>query len=911
MDLRQLHGDWPELSALIDQALSLPAGEHNAWLAALGPGRPGLHERLAHLLENAPAGETDDFLAVLPRFGVPAAEPGEAVDPLEAPAPGDPVGPYRLLAELGRGGMGAVWLAERADAQPRRKIALKLPHIGWAPGLAARLGRERDMLASLAHPNIARLYDAGVDQFGRPYLALEYVDGVPIDRYCESRVLPLRARLGLVLQIAAAVGHAHTRLIVHRDLKPSNILVTASGEVRLLDFGIAKLLQNEDGSEATELTGIAGRALTPDYASPEQIRGDPIGTASDVYSLGVVAFELLTGARPYRLKGAASASVLAEAIDGAEVPLASRAAAKPVSRSQLSGDLDAILNKALKKNPAERYPTVVAFADDIERHLRHAPVAARPDRIGYRTRKFVLRHALQVTAGALVLAALFVGSGVAVWQARQARFEAARAEQVKDFALSIFADADTDSGAGAATTAADLLKAAKVRVEGELSGRPEVAVELMTSIGFGLLGQGLFDDAGDVLRRAVDLAAKHLGAHDPRSLAANVTYGEALVGLDRTKEAIAVLTPAVAEAQLQHDTHALVTALRWLGSAHLDAGDMNAGVASSRAAVDALATSTGPVRKLDAAEAWQSLANALVFSQREGQVDAARRGLALTRELYGTRTTGATLQARLLLARALTSEGQSRAALDELTTVLVDTTLLLGPTHQKVEFAANMLGNARMDVGEVSAAADAYRIALDAAERAPGKPAAGRGLEHYVLGSALAAARRGEEALPHFEAAARLLREAGGEKAPLALRALSARALTLTRLGQLDDAERGFATLADAPWAGADKAVHAARVAILRSRQGRHDEAVALARGAVEGLNSHPSKNARAGAASALGIVLLAAGRPAEATSPLREAVRLYAEKQLVISPDRADAIAALARAEIEAGPGAASGSKP
>ncbi len=907
MDIRNLRGDWPALSTLLDEALALPPTERSAWLAGLAREPSGLRESLARLLESAPGIETDALLEALPRFGTPA---GEADDPLAALAPGDSVGPYLLLSELGRGGMGAVWLAERTDAQPRRRIALKLPHIGWALGLAARLARERDILASLAHPNIARLYDAGVDQLGRPYLALEYVDGVPIDRYCQSHALPLRARLDLVLQVAAAVGHAHTRLVVHRDLKPSNILVTESGEVRLLDFGIARLLQHDETSDATDLTRQSGRALTPDYASPEQIRGEPIATASDVYSLGVVSYELLAGARPYRLKDAGGAGGLADAIARLEVPPASRAAADPALKKQLMGDLDAILNKALKKDPAERYATVVAFAEDIERHLRHAPVAARPDRIGYRARKFVVRHALQVSAGALVLVALLAGSGVALWQARQARFEAARAEQVKDFALSIFADADTDSGAGAATTAADLLKAAKLRVESELTRRPEVAVELMTAVGFGLLGQGLFDEAGDVLGKAVALARSKLDPHDPRTLAATVTYGEALVGLDRTKEAIAVLTRAVAEARLQHDTHALVTALRWLGTAQLDAGDMDAGVASSRAAIDALAAATGPVRKLDAAEAWQSLANALVFSQRAGQIDAARHALELTKEIYGTRTTSATLHGRLLLARALTSEGQSRAALDELAAVLDESTRLLGPTHQKVEFTANSLGNARMEVGEVAGAADAYRIALDAAEHAPGKPAAGRGLEHYVLGSALAAGRRGEEALPHFEAAARLLRESGGENAPLALRALSARALTLTRLGRLADAEQAFAAIAGAPWAGPDKAGHAARVAVLRSRQGRHDEAVALARSAVEGLKAHPSKNARAGAASTLGTVLLAAGRPAEAIAPLQEAVRLYAEKQLVISPDRADAIAALGRAETQAAPDAASRSK-
>jgi len=904
MDWPKLHGDWPALSALLDEALALPAAERGAWLAARGSDQSGLHERLAGLLASAAAVETDDLLAALPRFGAPAADAGDGVDPLAEPKPGDAIGPYLLLAALGQGGMGTVWLAERADAQPRRKIALKLPHLGWVPGLAERLARERDILASLEHPNIARLYDAGVDSLGRPWLALEYVDGVPIDRFAAERALALRQRLELVLQVAAAVAHAHTRLVVHRDLKPSNILVTAGGEVRLLDFGIARLLQDESG-EATELTRLAGRALTPDYASPEQIRGEPIGTASDVYSLGVVAYELIAGTRPYRLKKGTGAISLAAAIAEAEAPLPSRVAADPGLRRALAGDLDAILNKALKKDAGERYASVAAFADDIERHLRRVPVAARPDRLGYRARKFVSRHAVPVTAGMLVAIALLVGSGLALWQAREARLEAARAEQVKNFALSIFSDADTDSGAGAATTAADLLKAAKVRVESELAGRPEVAVELMTAIGFGLLGQGLLDEAGDVLRRAVDLAATSLGPHDPRRLAANVVYGEALASLGRTKEAIAVLTPAAAEAERQRDTHALIDALRWLGTAQLDAGDADAGVASARAAVAVVDAAPGRVRPLDAATAWQSLANALIFTQRPGQVDAARRGFELTKAVYPGRTTGPVLHARLLLAHSLSSEGQSRAALDELAAVLEETTRLLGPTHQKVEFTANTLGNARMEAGEAEGAVAAYRIALAAAEQAPGQPVAARGLEHYALASALAAARQGEEALPHFDAAARLLREAHGENAPLALRSLSARALALTRLGRLDAAEQSFGAIAAAPWAGADKAAHAARLAVLRSRQGRHDEAIALASSAVDGLKAYPSKVVRAGVAATLGMARLAAARPAEAIAPLQEAVRLYAEKQLAMPPDRADAIAALARAEAAAGPAA------
>ena len=462
VDLQHLAADWPAISRRLDEALALAPAERSTWLDALDEG-DSIKAKLRQLLSEAGDVESGDFLGTLPKLALgPAAAGGD-----DGAVAGGTIGPYRLLTELGQGGMGTVWLAERVDGQPRRKIALKLPHVGWAPGLAARLARERDILASLEHPNIARLYDAGVDPLGRPYLALEYVDGTPIDRHCAAHSLSLRERLALLLQVAAAVAHAHTRLVVHRDLKPSNILVTEGGGVRLLDFGIAKMLQ-EEGGDATELTAATGRVLTPDYASPEQIRGETIGTASDVYSLGVVAYELLAQVRPYHLPRSGALS-LVEAIAEAEPPPASRVALDAAAKRQLNGDLDAILNKVLKKSTAERYPTIEAFAADIERHLRGEPVQARPNAPWYHAERWVRRHKLEtavavailvaVPAGAVaqaaVLAALAAGAGVALWQARvarrqadRARAEAVRAEQVKDFALSIFESADTNAGAG-------------------------------------------------------------------------------------------------------------------------------------------------------------------------------------------------------------------------------------------------------------------------------------------------------------------------------------------------------------------------------------------------------------------------------------------------------------------------------
>ena len=328
--------NWPAVSALLDEALALPEAERDTFVQSLVGERAQFRDTLRELLSRASGVETDEFLATLPRL-TRVAERG----PLTELAAGETIGPYRLLSELGTGGMGAVWLAERSDGALKRKVALKLPRLVWARGLAERMARERDILASLEHPHIAHLYDAGVDQHGRPYLALEYVEGVPIDAYARERSLPVRHKLDLLLQVCGAVAFAHSRLVVHRDLKPSNILVTADGQVRLLDFGIAKLMEG-DRTQETQLTQLAGRALTLDYASPEQINGEPIGTASDVYSLGVVAYELLTGAKPYKLKRG-SAAELEEAIATADPPTASEAATEPQAKKALKGDLDAIL----------------------------------------------------------------------------------------------------------------------------------------------------------------------------------------------------------------------------------------------------------------------------------------------------------------------------------------------------------------------------------------------------------------------------------------------------------------------------------------------------------------------------------------------------------------------------------------
>lgn len=406
------------INALLDAALALPEEERAPWLDSLPPAQQPLIPALRTLLTRATE-QTDTFMrrpAHLSAAGL--ADPDEPAD-----SAGDRVGPYRLLRELGAGGMATVWLAERIDGAMQRQVALKLPRTDWASGLARRMARERDILAALEHPLIARLYDAGITDQGRPWLAMEYVSGVPIDVYCREFHLNLQQQLRLFLQVADAVAHAHARLVVHRDLKPTNILVTPEGDVRLLDFGVAKLLE-EDLAPSSNLTQQMGRPVTPDYASPEQIGGRPVTVATDIYSMGIVLYELLTGSRPYRL-GRPTAGAMEEAILAADVPRASTRVNKTNRRlaRQMRGDLDTILVKALSKEPSHRYASVESMAADLQRHLQGEPVLAQPPSRWYRTRKFVLRNSVAITAGTAVATALLAGLGVALWQARAASHE--------------------------------------------------------------------------------------------------------------------------------------------------------------------------------------------------------------------------------------------------------------------------------------------------------------------------------------------------------------------------------------------------------------------------------------------------------------------------------------------------------
>ena len=438
------------------------------------------------------------------------------------------VGPYELLRALGHGGMGEVWLARRVDGAYQREVALKLPHAHLLAGaVRERFLRERDILASLSHPHIARFYDAGLSATGQPYLALEAVDGLPITRWADEQRLNLPARLALFMQVAAAVEHAHGKFIAHRDLKPANVLVGLDGEVRLLDFGIAKMLHEGDNAQSP-LTRADARLATPAYAAPEQLDGAAVTVASDIYALAAMLFELLAGAPPFDARLLSPRLRTGSAAERGDAPLASDritpAHAQILGRTPkqlrhaLVGDLDAILNKGLQTRPEDRYASVASLTADLGRHLRHEPIEARRITAPRRMAKFVRRHRVSAVFSSLLAASLVAGIVGVVWQGQRALAQARRAEAVKDFLLDVFKASDprvaSDTPRGQITAKA-LLDASAPRIEARFEGDPEVQIQLLRTAAdiYRELGE---NEAYETLQsRQLELTRQHFGPlHD-------------------------------------------------------------------------------------------------------------------------------------------------------------------------------------------------------------------------------------------------------------------------------------------------------------------------------------------------------------------------------------------------------------
>jgi serine/threonine-protein kinase len=424
---------------------------------------------------------------------------------------GERIGAYRLAQLIGRGGMGAVYAAARVDGDFEQRVALKVLRADRAaPQAMERFRRERAILASLRHPHIAVLLDGGITASGEAWFAMELVDGVPLIDYVQEHGLSLAMRLALFCQVCEAVAFAHRNLVVHRDLKPSNIMVDSEGRAKLLDFGIAKLIAPEMELGERALTLADERVLTPDYAAPEQILGQPVTTATDVHALGLLLYELLTGRQAQTLRGLAWTDMAK--LCSAESPVPSRAI-KPadaqgsvaVRAELLRGDLDAIVLKALRKEPEHRYVGVLALIDDLVRYQNRRPVLARAGNAGYRWSRFVRRNRIAAAASAAVLFALAAGLGVALWQAREARLQAQRSDQVRAFLVQMFRGIDQNATAGHEVTARELLDAGAARLSRDLTDQPDVQAELFATLGALYFKLGRFELAGEMLDKSLAL----------------------------------------------------------------------------------------------------------------------------------------------------------------------------------------------------------------------------------------------------------------------------------------------------------------------------------------------------------------------------------------------------------------------
>jgi serine/threonine protein kinase/tetratricopeptide (TPR) repeat protein len=599
-----------QIDALLDALLDLPTGERDAFADRATANDAELREELRRRLHAYRS--SGGFLS---QSAMELAEPllhaaSESAPSAHTEVPPARVGPYRIVREVGHGGMGTVFLAERDDGQFAQRVALKVIRqtLAHRTGLVARFLEERRILAVLEHPGIARLLDGGVTNEGAPWFAMEYVDGEPLDRYCDARTLSVDQRLALFGDVCTAVQYAHQHLVVHRDLKPSNVLVTRDGTVKLLDFGIAKVLNPLDPANSN-ISNTAWQAMTPEYAAPEQVLGGPVSAETDVYAMGVVLYSLVAGRRPYELRGLTPAEVQRLVCDvdppkpsstfaadgdvaGDRVARAgARDGAPDTLRRQLQGDLDAIVMQALRKEPARRYPSAAGLLDDLRRFRTQLPVIARPDGAGYRMGKFALRQrvALGVAAGLVVL---FAGGFARERVLRdRAETEARKAKAVEAYVVGIFDGSDPFSeGAvgGKELTARSLLDRGAQRVGEELAAQPEVQAEMRGVLSRVYTSLGVFDQAETQARQSLQRRTALYGGNSISVAEATDQLGLVMLRRDKLDSADLLLHHALSMRRtlLGADDPAIAESLDHLSDLYQEKDEYDRALVVTREALD-------------------------------------------------------------------------------------------------------------------------------------------------------------------------------------------------------------------------------------------------------------------------------------------------------------------------------------
>lgn len=665
--------DWNKVNEILSDVLELDTGARRGYIKEKCASSPEIEREVLSLLD----GEVDaDDL-----FGSPAVEDfADLIEPRkeepEALA-GQTLGNYRIIRELGWGGMGAVYLAERTDGAFEQQVALKLLKREFNTSALRRyFQQERAILATLQHPNIARLLDAGTTEDKVPFIVMEYVDGLPIDEYCSINDLSLSERLDLFREVCTAVDFAHRSLIIHRDLKPSNILVTSDGSVKLLDFGISKILsENVDGNASRTITRLG--VMTPSYASPEQLKNESVTTATDVYSLGVILYELLCGVRPFEGRDSDIFDTGRFALD-AEPPLPSavvsgstvdRPSALPrdprdtdhglarntapriraIKPQQLRGDLDNIITKALKREPERRYASVANFSEDIGRYQSGFPVQARPDTFRYRAHKFINRNVTGVAAAAVVMVAIMAGIGATLWQSSVAAAERDRAQQEADKAQKINAYLQnvlnfsnphwlsSNPKRNRDATIAQAMDEALKTIDTDLAGEPEIQAEILFTLCQSYATQGDFSKSNSLARRAIEKFDEALGPGNVKSMQASVILGDTLYLSGQFDEAEENYLRAIDYFRERYPTDP--TAIKWLtialndqGNVDIIRGKFEIAVARIRESVSLAEQITGRDRYV-LPTVLTNLATALQYlNDYEGSAEYSARSLTVMRE---------------------------------------------------------------------------------------------------------------------------------------------------------------------------------------------------------------------------------------------------------------------------------------
>jgi serine/threonine-protein kinase len=704
---------------IFHDALGQPPEERASYLHGRCAGDTALQRDVQSLLD---AHDPEDTFMRPPT----AQELEGVVDPRHADSlVGQRIGAYELRRLIGAGGMGEVYLARRADGVFEQEVAVKIVKRGMdTDALLRRFHAERQTLATLNHPNIARLIDGGATDDGRPYLVMEYVEGLPIDSYCRVRSADTRQRLELFIKVCTAVHYAHQHLLVHRDLKPANIVVTEDGEPKLLDFGIAKITDPRRSDDHGATTAQPLRLMTPEYASPEHVRGERITTASDVYSLGVTLYELLTGKRPYRITTSVQSeieqvvcehepekpSTAVSDIEAthSETPLGdgddgtrSRLLSTRRLRQQLVGDLDNIVLMALRKEPHRRYGSVQALSDDVRRHLDGLPVLARADTLGYRTSKFVRRHWGGVLAGAAVLILLLAGVTATAWQARRATQQRdnavaahRRAELALDFLDEMLSSVDPRRARGRdVTILRELLEQAAYRAESEFTSEPEVEAVVRTTIGNAYRSLGLYDQARPHLETAVSLHRQLEVRSDPEFARALTGLGRLLYETGENESALILFEEEIGVTRGLHgeSSTAVALSLNNIAAVLKRLGRLDEAEPRYTESLEIRRKMLGD----DHPDVAESLNNLAALYEARGQVD---RSLELCREALAIRRNSLgedhpdTIQSLDNLAVALARKGDLESAADLMREASTQYLRLVGENHPDYATSLSNLG---------------------------------------------------------------------------------------------------------------------------------------------------------------------------------------------------------------------------